>query len=170
MSTEKKKRSVSAWKVFNEITNFGEMRDENKQVNELPEVGTRVVVLEKYAFERSQGDDKVIAVYRTDGSFHDRERIRYNNIYRIVQYTKGRDNLYASNNLIVLQNERTGVRQSIKANSVVTGSMKLRVIDEDYVERRDRVFGDATFSSEVCEYSCSGNKMRKEALAGANND
>ena len=163
MSTEKKTRSVNAWKVFNQISNYGELLDENKQVNELPPVGSRVVVLEKYVFERSKDTDKVIAVYRTNSSFHDRERISYNNIYRVVQYTKGIDKIYASNNLIVLKNERTGVTQSVKASSVATGSMKLRIVDEDYVEKRDRSFGDTAFSTEVAEYSYLGKKMREEA-------
>lgn len=158
-----KKRSVSAWKVFNEITNYGELKDENEQVNALPAVGSRVVVLEKHVFERSQGADGIIAVYKTSDSFHDPERITYNNIYRIVQYTRGIDNLYDSRNLIVLKNERTGITQSIKASCVATGSMKLRLVDEDYVERRDRSFGDLTFSTEVCEYSHKGNKIREAA-------
>ena len=166
-ATEKKKRSVSAWKVFNEITNYGELRDENEQVNVLPEVGSRVVVLEKYVFERSQGSDRIIAVYRTSGAFHDPERISYNNIYRVESYTRGIDAVYDQRNLIVLKNERTGVKQSIKASCVATGSMKLRIVDEDYVEKRDRSFGDATFSSEVCEYTYRGKKMREEALANA---
>lgn len=168
MSTtaEVKKRRVSAWKVFNEITSYGELKDENEQVNELPPVGSRVVVLEKHVYERAQGDNKILAIYRTDDSFHVRERGAYNKIYRVESYSKGIDNIYASNNLILLKDERTGVRQSIKASSVATGSMKLRIIDEEYVERRDRSFLDGTFSCEVAEYSAYKNKeMKKE---GAN--
>ncbi len=160
--TGKRKRNVNGWKVFNEITNFGELRDENEQINVLPAVGTRVIVLEKHVFERSQGADGVIAEYRPSVSFHDPERISYRCIYRVIQYTKGIENIYDSRNLIVLKNERTGVTQSIKANSVATGSMKLRAVEEDYVERRDRSYDDVKFSSEVCEYSYKGTKNKEE--------
>ena len=114
-------------------TTDGEYYDETPILNELPEVDTKVIVMEKKLYERAKVRDRVQAekaVFVPASAYFD----SWNRpiIYKVVEYTGGRDNpLDPENRAVIKMQNRVGMKQSIPTTWLVSGSMCLCPVAED---------------------------------------
>ena len=111
---------------------YGELREHNVQINELPQEGACVIVNECHTYARTKGEQNVWVIYHP--SVEHLDAWNFPLIYTVVSYTKGRENpLDPANNIILEHTARTGFvrRTQIRTILIATGSMELEVVPKD---------------------------------------
>ena len=113
----------------------GEMYEETQILNELPEVGSKVIVMEAVLYDRASNHERVMDFKKAmvaDSAYFD----AWNRpiIFEVVKYTLGKDRPLDPNNWAILKRTtKSGLEQQILTTQLVSGSMLLYPVDENFV-------------------------------------
>ena len=102
LDNRKSKWKHNDWCSSNPFVNCGEIRESNVVVNELPQIGEFVVVMDKYIYERSQiKKDRIVTAYKVSATYKDARGVP--RVYEVVGYTKGIELPLDPENSIILK-------------------------------------------------------------------
>lgn len=158
-------------KLRKESENWGVRREAHEIVNQLPDIGSLVVVLQKnsYVFARGKDNpDKITGTY-TVAPEHKYQDIPETTllstakIYTVIGYTDGAQNPWAKSNKVILEykSHNRYFRVFLPTVEVVCGFKKLALYND--IKAYDKKGNKNRYRSlEVCDYSSSVTRKNKK--------
>lgn len=137
LDNSKSKWKHNDWCPSNPYVNCGEIRESNKVVNELPQIGEFVVVMDKYLYERSQiKKDRIVSAYKVSSTYKDARGVP--RVYEVVGYTKGINSPLDPENSVILKysfgygENKKEKEHRIKTLLICTGPMLLKKVGKTH--------------------------------------
>ena len=151
------------WRTTRRKENMGEIVEYNIQRNQLPPVGTNVIIHEKCVYERARGEEKVTCVYKPSMGY--RDVYNYPLVFKVERYTKGIENpLDSRNNICLVRKTKDGrtVRAQIRTILVATGSMLLQDIGDNVINTTLHTYESNVSNSIIAEHGSTYNNSNDD--------